>query len=99
MYYWFESFTKEERLEKELNEYVALVAFMKAERGNFNGFEFAEAFHETFNKYEAKDIAESDDKGDCKGVHVGADGVTVYFFCEPENAKKQVRFNRSVYVF
>jgi len=73
--------------------------FVNAESGIFSGFAFADIFHSSINKADAIITAESDDCAMCEGVNVGADGVTVYFFCQPTDSKKQVRFNRSVYVF
>ena len=85
--------------EARAKELEAFELFQKAESGTFNGFEFANIFHEKINKKDAIIIGESDDTATCHGVTVGADGVICYFFCEPQNAKKQIQFNRSVYIF
>lgn len=81
------------------SEKQAFEQFEKAKSGIFNGFDFVKIFHQKYRKEDALHVAESDDRADALGVHVGADGVKVYFFCEPEKAKKQVRFNFSVYIF
>ena len=97
----------ESTLQKERNEAIRVrnieneeyARFLTATDGIFNGFAMVNVFHENINKENAIIIDESDDCATCRGVHVGSDGVTVYFFCDPKNAKKQVQFNRSVYVF
>lgn len=80
-------------------EAAAFSRFEQAGSGYFNGFEMANIFHARINKADALTVEQSDDSGNAHGVHVGADGVTVYFFCKPEQARKQVAFSRSVYVF
>lgn len=80
-------------------ERAAFERFLNAESGFFNGFEMSNIFHAEINKFNAVQIAESNEQGDALGVHVGADGVTCYFFTNPANVKKQVVFNRSVYLF
>lgn len=80
-------------------EEEAFARFQNAERGYFNGFEFSGVFHEQISKADALFSGISDDAAECEGVNVGADGVKVYFYCLPENAKKIVSFNKSVYVF
>lgn len=89
--------TKVVLVDKE--ELEAYEAFLTAQSGIFNGFAMVNLFHLKHRKLNAYLIDESDNSGICQGIHVGADGVICYFFCEPKNAKKQVRFNRSVYIF
>lgn len=67
--------------------------------GWFNGFEMASAFLSRVSKSEALIVDVSDDSSMCRGVNVGADGVTVYFFCDPREVGRFVEFNRSVYCF
>lgn len=80
-------------------EEAAFKAFEEASDGIFNGFEMINVFHERINKANAIFVDFADDAAMCRGVNVGADGITCYFFTEPENVKKQVLFNRSVYLF
>lgn len=88
-----------EREAMKAEEAAAFDVFERATAGIFDGFEMAAIFHEKIDKAGALIVAESDDAGDALGVHVGADGVACYFYTRPENVKKQVRFNRSVYLF
>lgn len=88
-----------EREAMQAEEAAAFDAFERAPAGIFDGFAMAAIFHEKINKADALIISESDDGGDALGVHVGADGVTCYFYTRPETVKKQVRFNISVYLF
>lgn len=90
---------QEQREKEQAKEQEKFNQFLKAENGYFNGFEFVEVFHKNINKDNALLVAKSNDAADCHGVHVGADGVVVYFMVEPEKVKKQVTFNRSIYCF
>lgn len=79
----------------------AFEAFLNATEGDFNGFEFAQKFHEHFNKLDAIFTAEANDSaiiltpfGEFKADE---DGQTAYFFSEKPT--KRVLFNRSIYFF
>ena len=91
---------KIEQRAKEEAERLAFEKFIAADAGIFDGFLFPSLFHREFDKRKNLWSGESDDAGDVStpfGVfHVGADGVTVYAMTE--QPKKQVRFNRSVYL-
>ena len=86
--------------EREQNaEAIAFEKFMHSEGGIFDGFAFANLFHEHFDKCNAIYTTESNDTAEAitpfGTFHTGADGVAVYFFSEQPT--KQVNFNRSVY--
>ena len=85
---------------KEEAERPAFEKFIEAETGIFDGFLFPSLFHREFDKRKSLWSGESDDAGDVStpfGVfRVGADGVAVYAMSE--QPKKQVQFNRSVYL-
>lgn len=87
--------------EREEFEKKNFEEFENAKEGIFDGFKFVDIFHKTekYSKYNSIKTGHSDEKAECEGVNVGCDYVDVYFFCEPVNVKKQVRFNRSVYCF
>lgn len=85
---------------KEQNEEAELFKeFQEAKEGIFDGFDFADEFHKHIDKEDALHHLHSNIDGYCRGIDVGREYVDVYFFCDPDKAKKQVRFNRSVYVF
>lgn len=88
-----------EKQEREPLEKMYFEQFENAEKGIFDGFKMRDTFHKHYNKNDALFRAESDDVATCRGVSVGSDGITCYFFAAPENVKKQVRFNHSVYLF
>lgn len=88
-----------EKREREPFEKMYFEQFEKSETGIFNGFKMVDIFHKHYNKKSALFWSEADDVATCEGVPVGSDGVTCYFFVTPENVKKQVRFNHSVYLF
>lgn len=96
---WARIRAERERIARRTAEEKAFSDFMNADAGIFDGFKMVDVFHEKVNKRDAVAFSYSDDKGDALGVHVGADGVAVYFFAAPGEVKKQVRFNRSVYCF
>lgn len=73
--------------------------FINAKSGNFNGFEMVDIFHKKINKEDALYVAEANDGAEALGISVGADGITCYFFVEPNAVTKKVFFNRSVYLF
>lgn len=92
------------RLSRELK---AFKDFENAESGIFDGFEMAEIFHVKYSKYDAMEWGCADDCANFTSragavIHTGADGVNVYLMTESavkSGGCKQVRFNRSVYVF
>lgn len=101
--------------EQEQREYAAFEAF-EAYRwhdrshepgvGFFDGFAMCETFHAAYPKSKALAWLVSDDSGDVRlsgeDIHVGADGVTVYFMTVDSlkgEHERLVRFNRSVYLF
>lgn len=92
------------RLSREMK---AFEDFEKAESGIFNGFEMVESFHTKYSKYNAIEWGYADDCADFTSsagavIHTGADGVNVYLMTESavkSGGRKQVHFNRSVYVF
>lgn len=86
-------------LKEQEREAEAYQEFLKADKGIFDGFDFADAFHKNIHKEEALLHLHSNIDGFCRGIDVGNEYVDVYFFCEPSKARKQVRFHRSVYVF
>lgn len=79
---------------------AAFAAFEAAESGKFNGFEFADAFHNVYNKADAIYTAEANDSAEAVTpwgvIHTGADGVTVYVMNDAP--RKMVYFNRSIYL-
>ena len=88
-----------EKQEREPFEKMYFEQFENAENGVFDGFKMIDIFHKHYNKNDARFWAVSDDAATCEGVSVGSDDVICYFFAAPENVKKQVRFNHSVYLF
>lgn len=92
------------RLSRELK---AFEDFENAESGIFDGFEMVESFHKKYSKDNAIEWGYADDCADFTSsagavIHTGADGVNVYLMTEnavKSGGCKQVRFNRSVYVF
>lgn len=92
------------RLSRELK---AFKDFEIAESGIFDGFEMAEIFHVKYSKYDAMEWGCADDCAQFTSragavINTGADGVNVYLMTEnavKSGGCKQVRFNRSVYVF
>lgn len=91
-----------EKAEKErllALEEAAYNEFVNAESGIFNGFRMVNKFHGAVKKADAIRVAYADDCATACGVNVGMDGVACYFYAEPENVTKQVRFNHSVYLF
>lgn len=96
---WAAIRAEREREAREQKEQEAYKAFLEAEEGIFDGFGMASVFHKNVDKNKAFFISEADDVATCEGVNVGADGVTCYFYALPSQIKKQVRFNRSVYLF
>lgn len=84
--------------EREKQE-AAYARFEAAESGSFNGYEMIDIFHEKMRGRQPLRVVEADDTANADGVHVGADGVTVYFFAPSDRVKKQVRFNYSIYLF
>lgn len=92
------------RLSRELK---AFKDFENAESGIFDGFEMVEIFHVKYNKYDALEWGYADDCAQFISragavINTGADGVNVYLMTESavkSGGCKQVRFNRSVYVF
>lgn len=95
---------RETRLSRELK---AFKDFEKAESGIFDGFEMVEIFHVKYSKYDAIEWGCADDCAQFTSragafINTGADGVNVYLMTESavkSGGCKQVRFNRSVYVF
>lgn len=96
-----------ERGARLCRELKAFKDFENAESGIFDGFEMAEMFHVKYSKYDAIEWGYA---GDCAQftsragavINTGADGVNVYLMTESAaktGGCKQVRFNRSVYVF
>lgn len=81
-------------------EAAAFAAFESAENGEFNGFEFADAFHRVYNKADAIYTAEANDSAEAVTpwgvIPTGADGVTVYVMNDAP--RKTVYFNRSIYL-
>nr|DAK85962.1 MAG TPA: hypothetical protein [Caudoviricetes sp.] len=79
---------------------AAFAAFEAAESGDFNGFEFADAFHRAYNKADAIYTAEANDSAEAVTpwgvIPTGADGVTVYVMNDAP--RKTVYFNRSIYL-
>jgi hypothetical protein len=88
-----------EHRKKRERERAAFSEFLNAKSGVFNGYDFEDDFYDFKTTKKPLFIDESDDMAECRGVHVGADGVKVVFFVEPKKSKKQVRFNSIVYVF
>lgn len=88
-----------EREARRPAEEEAYAEFIAADSGTFDGFRMVDVFHEHHNKADAVIVDEADDCATCRGVHVGADGITCYFFAQPEQVKKIVTFNRSAYLF
>lgn len=92
------------RLSQELK---AFKDFENAESGIFDGFEMVEIFHVKYSKYDAMEWGCADDCAQFTSragavINTGADGVYVYLMTESavkSSGCKQVRFNRSVYVF
>lgn len=92
--------TEEEEDKEALAEETArFESFLKADSGIFDGFDFADVFHQRIHKEEAIRHLRSNIDGICRHIDVGRPYVDVYFFCDPNTPKKQVRFHRSVYVF
>lgn len=96
---WARIRLEKERAESRQLEEKAFEEFEKAEEGIFNGFAMVNVFHERVNKLNAILVDIADQMATCHGVSVGEDEIMCYFFTEPEKVKKQVRFNRSVYLF
>ena len=96
---WARIREERERAARRPQEEAAFKAFTDATAGVFDGFDMVNVFHERINKRDAVIVGVADDVATCYGVNVGADGVACYFFVLPEKVKKQVRFNRSVYLF
>lgn len=96
---WAAIRAERERAAREPKEQEAYRAFIEAEEGIFDGFKMANVFHKNVDKNGCILFEYADDVAMCEGVSVGADGIACYFFTEPEKVKKQVRFNRSVYLF
>lgn len=88
-----------EKQERAPREKIYFEQFENAEEGIFDGLKMIDIFHKHYNKNNALFWSEADDVATCEGVRVGADGIICYFFVTPENVKKQVRFNHSVYLF
>lgn len=85
--------------ESKKRELEAFEKFETANGGYFNGFEFANLFHQCYNKKNAIFTHSSNDQGDVVTPFgkfaTGADDITAYFFSE--QPRKTVSFNRSIY--
>lgn len=101
------NFDYEKANELYLKDLKAFEDFENAESGIFDGFEMVIAFHK---KYSLDDAIEWGCADDCAQftssagavINTGADGVNVYLMTESavkSGGCKQVRFNRSIYVF
>lgn len=101
------NFDYEKANELYLKDLKAFEGFENAESGYFNGFDMVKTFHEKYNKYDAIEWGCADDCARFTSsagavINTGADGVNVYLMTEnavKSGGCKQVRFNRSVYVF
>lgn len=88
-------------------ELKAFKDFENAESGIFDGYEMVEIFHVKYSKYDAMEWGYADDRAQFTSragavINTGADSVNVYLMTENAvkwGGCKQVRFNRSVYVF
>ncbi len=93
--------------QQQQREAQAYADFEKAGEGFFDGFAMVDIFHQHYKKAAALEVLFADDCADVTTstgatIHAGSDGVTVYVMSEAArngNAKKIVRFNRSVYAF
>ncbi len=81
-------------------EEKAYQLFKEASSGVFDGFKFANVFHQHYNKRDSIAELRSDDISEVnwgnKTYHIGIDGVTVYVMTE--RPTKIITFNRSAYL-
>lgn len=88
-------------------EEMALARFEQATEGTFDGFVFAETFHEKYNKEDALETLEPEhsEVTTSSGVKISVGEIfnrTAYIMtaaARDGKSKKIVEFNRSVYVF
>lgn len=88
------------RIEREREQKV-FNDFLNAESGRFNGFAFANVFHEQIKKNDAIYSCIANDSAEAVTPFgtfpTSADGVMAYFFSK--TPQKIVEFNRSIYFF